>query len=67
MKLSMNGTALYFDVVGSGLDASSGFRQKPTLIILHGGPGFDHMCLNTQDIWCLWRSQRNWSLFCTNG
>src|SRR5258707_45698 len=42
MKLSVNGTELFFDVVGSGLDAASGFRQKPTLIILHGGPGFDH-------------------------
>lgn len=45
MKLAINGTELYFDVVGSGLDAASGFRQKPTLIILHGGPGFDHTYL----------------------
>ncbi|MFL5655654.1 MAG: alpha/beta fold hydrolase [Ktedonobacteraceae bacterium] len=45
MKLSINGTELYFDVVGSGLDATSGFRQKATLIILHGGPGFDHTYL----------------------
>ena len=45
MKLSVNGTELYFDVVGSGLDATSGFRQKPTLVILHGGPGFDHTYL----------------------
>ena len=45
MKLSVNGTELFFDVVGSGLDAASGFRQKPTLIILHGGPGFDHTYL----------------------
>ena len=45
MKLSVNGTELYFDVVGGGLDAASGFRQKPTLIILPGGPGFDHTYL----------------------
>jgi proline iminopeptidase len=45
MKLSVNGTELFFDVVGSGLDAASGFRQKPALIILHGGPGFDHTYL----------------------
>src|SRR5438309_11601870 len=45
MKLSVNGTELYFDVVGSGLDAAPGFRQKPTLIVLHGGPGFDHTYL----------------------
>ncbi len=42
MKLSVNGTELFFDVVGSGLDVSAGFRQRPTMIILHGGPGFDH-------------------------
>jgi proline iminopeptidase len=45
MKLSVNGTTLFFEVVGSGLDATSKFRQKPTLIILHGGPGFDHTYL----------------------
>ena len=45
MKLSVNGTELYFDVVGSELDAMQGFRQKPTMIILHGGPGFDHTYL----------------------
>jgi proline iminopeptidase len=45
MKLAVNDTELYFDVVGSELDAARGFRQKPTLIILHGGPGFDHTYL----------------------
>lgn len=45
MKLAVNGTELYFDAVGSGLDASAHFRQKPTMIILHGGPGFDHTYL----------------------
>jgi len=45
MKLQTNGTELFFDVVGSELDASSVFRQKPTMIILHGGPGFDHTYL----------------------
>ncbi len=45
MKLQVNGTELYFDVVGSGLDAAAGFRQKPTMIVLHGGPGFDHTYL----------------------
>ena len=42
MKLHVNGTTLFFDVVGSSLDASATFKQLPTLIILHGGPGFDH-------------------------
>jgi proline iminopeptidase len=45
MKLAVNGTELYFDVVGSGLDAAAQFRQKPTMVILHGGPGFDHTYL----------------------
>lgn len=45
MKLHANGTELFFDVVGSGLDAASVFHQKPTMIILHGGPGFDHTYL----------------------
>ncbi len=45
MKIQVNGTELYFDVVGSGLDAAHGFRQRPTLLLLHGGPGFDHSYL----------------------
>jgi proline iminopeptidase len=45
MKISVNGTELFFDVVGSQLDAAAHFRQKPTMIILHGGPGFDHTYL----------------------
>lgn len=42
MKLSVNGTELYFDVVGSSLDTTKSFRQKPSIIVLHGGPGFSH-------------------------
>jgi proline iminopeptidase len=45
MKLQVNGTELYFDVAGSSLDTTIDFRQKPTMIILHGGPGFDHTYL----------------------
>jgi proline iminopeptidase len=45
MKLQVNGTELFFDVVGSGLDAVSDFRPRPAMIILHGGPGFDHTYL----------------------
>ena len=45
MKLRVNGTELYFDVVGSGLNASAKFEQRPTMSILHGGPGFDHSYL----------------------
>jgi len=45
MKIQVNGTELYFDVVGSALDAARDFRQRPTLLLLHGGPGFDHRYL----------------------
>ncbi len=41
------GVRLYFDVEGMGLvpnveNAGESFRDKPTLILLHGGPGMDH-------------------------
>jgi proline iminopeptidase len=39
MRAQLNGTELYYDVVGEG----SG--DRPTLIALHGGPGFDHAYL----------------------
>ena len=43
MHITVNGTRLYFDVEGPGLvpDGKS-MRQRPTLVLLHGGPGFDH-------------------------
>lgn len=38
-----DGTRLFFDVVGSGLRPDlDELRAKPTLLLLHGGPGFDH-------------------------
>jgi proline iminopeptidase len=45
MKIHVNGTELFFDVVGSELDVARDFRQRPTLLLLHGGPGFDHSYL----------------------
>ena len=43
MHISVNGAKLYFDVEGAGLvPDGSAMRQKPTLVMLHGGPGFDH-------------------------
>jgi proline iminopeptidase len=45
MELHVNGTTLYFDVVGAGLNPAASYRQRPTLLILHGGPGFDHTYL----------------------
>jgi len=43
MYVTVNGARLYFDVEGAGLvpDAAR-MREKPTLLLLHGGPGFDH-------------------------
>jgi proline iminopeptidase len=44
--LTVNRTKLFFDVVGSKLDVSGNVVTiKPTLIALHGGPGFDHVTL----------------------
>ncbi|MEM9563298.1 MAG: alpha/beta hydrolase [Actinomycetota bacterium] len=43
MHVKVNGVRLYFDVEGAQLvpDGAS-MRAKPTLLLLHGGPGFDH-------------------------
>src|SRR5471032_3354093 len=43
MYITVNGQKLFFDVVGSKLAAEGPrMREKPTLLVLHGGPGFDH-------------------------
>ncbi|MEY2420100.1 MAG: hypothetical protein QOI95_167 [Acidimicrobiaceae bacterium] len=37
------GVRLYFDVEGAGLEPDGpSMREKPVLLLLHGGPGFDH-------------------------
>lgn len=43
MYAHVNGARLYFDVDGAGLvpDGPT-MRARPTVILLHGGPGFDH-------------------------
>jgi pimeloyl-ACP methyl ester carboxylesterase len=43
MHTIVNNTRIWFDVDGAGL-APDGpvMRQRPTLVLLHGGPGFDH-------------------------
>ena len=43
MWVSVNGVRLFFDVEGASLvpDGPS-MRQKPTIVLLHGGPGLDH-------------------------
>ena len=43
MHVSVNGVRLFFDVEGAKpVPDGPGMRQKPTLLLLHGGPGFDH-------------------------
>ena len=43
MWVRVNGVRLYFDVEGAGLVPDGPrMREKPTLVLLHGGPGFDH-------------------------
>ena len=43
MRVSVNGVRLFFDVEGAALVPEGGaMREKPTLLLLHGGPGLDH-------------------------
>ncbi|WP_426231515.1 alpha/beta fold hydrolase [Pararhizobium sp. DWP3-4] len=43
MFAEINGTRIFFDIEGTGLASSDGeLTAKPTLVALHGGPGFDH-------------------------
>jgi proline iminopeptidase len=43
MRLSVNDTELYFDVEGAALVADGpAVRERPVVLALHGGPGFDH-------------------------
>ena len=44
MHVEVNGTRLWFDVDGAALVADgSAMRERPTVVLLHGGPGsFDH-------------------------
>ncbi|MDQ2763304.1 MAG: alpha/beta hydrolase [Pseudomonadota bacterium] len=43
MYVTVNGARLFFDTAGSAL-AIDGSRmvERPALVVLHGGPGFDH-------------------------
>lgn len=43
MHALVNGVRLFFDVEGAGLVPDGpAMREKPTLVLLHGGPGMDH-------------------------
>jgi pimeloyl-ACP methyl ester carboxylesterase len=43
MHVMVNGVRLFFDVTGEKL-VPDGLRmhERPTVLLLHGGPGFDH-------------------------
>lgn len=43
MRVRVGDVHLYFDVEGAGLVVDGAqMRERPTLLLLHGGPGFDH-------------------------
>lgn len=43
MRVLVNGVQLFFDVEGAGLVPDGPrMREKPTILLLHGGPGLDH-------------------------
>lgn len=43
MRIKVNGTTLFFDVEGAKLVPDGmAMRERPTVVLLHGGPGFDH-------------------------
>lgn len=43
MRIRVRDTTLFFDVEGAGFVARGPvLEERPTLILLHGGPGFDH-------------------------
>ena len=46
MRVLVNGVRLFFDVDGAALvPAGPALARRPTLIVLHGGPGADHSTL----------------------
>jgi proline iminopeptidase len=43
MRVAVNGASIFFDTVGPELAvAGETMAERPTLIVMHGGPGFDH-------------------------
>jgi len=46
MKIDIDNVTLFFDVDGEALVPDGAvMRERPTLLLLHGGPGFDHSSL----------------------
>jgi pimeloyl-ACP methyl ester carboxylesterase len=50
MRVEVNGTSLWFDVEGPALVPDGpGMRPRPTVVLLHGGPGsYDHSYLKPE-------------------
>jgi proline iminopeptidase len=45
MRVAVNGAELYLDVEEAALvPGGQAMRERPSLVLLHGGPGFDHAC-----------------------
>jgi proline-specific peptidase len=43
VRIEVNGARIFFDVEGAKyVPDGAEMRERPTLILLHGGPGFDH-------------------------
>jgi proline iminopeptidase len=44
MRVEVNGVRIFFDVVGPALVPDGlAMRERPTVVVLHGGPGSDHV------------------------
>jgi len=52
MYANLNNTRIFFDIAGSGLAVQAGrLVPKPTIVVLHGGLGFDHAYLKPDLSW----------------
>ncbi len=48
MRIQVGDTRIFFEVIGTKLvPAGPTMRARPTMLLLHGGPGFDHSVLAT--------------------
>lgn len=48
MRVQVGDVHLYFDVAGMGLvPEGPTMQERPVMVCLHGGPGFDHSTLKT--------------------
>lgn len=49
MRASIRGTDIFFDIDGAGLVADGErMRERPTAMLIHGGPGTDHTSLKAR-------------------